>query len=1533
MGLFGQALYVESSSGTIVFIGVLLFLLMFEGLVNVAETASIEYGYQELVHKLFREFMIMGIISFATFAAFEAEDYSEDKWFEAFHFAHVVIFFIAIVFVFQASFLILLISSRNNTLLKFTANSSERLLNKYDRMMHQGGWQYHLFHYGPLLIPYPQLRENIEYKIIEDYFINVFNLPPEFNFGIYVTRLLKNYIISLVEVRPLNWLILSVFVALNFVKIVVIDKASGLQPHECQQGFSAKGRRLAGASLTTECVDYLLEYAITIQLILILFYVILLLISELYMRRLLGKVLDREESLIEEAAGAMDEDDITAAGSAPGEAQTQRTSDSAGRQVIERLSRTNSPLPSSSIAEDSGTGNDGINLSRKPKHSELRLSESLAQFLGQNVESSAGGDIGERSLTGTGSDVEAPLSISLPGRSHSSPKIRGSKLWAKTQETESKTQSSSWAKASIRPNASALAQQKADVAGPLRTPPRTPTKFSQVSGSGGISKISDAALQQQRTQLHHENVDSPRPGSNLSISPRVLMQKKQNLHHNASQEVMETNGSRDNLEIFLNMHKDQQNKRNGMTEGEDAGITLVTRRSSSKIPVGSLGLLPVSGDAIKADRAPSNITIIKKKSSTTVIDGVRKVSNTSILDFRSKVSDTSITSRFSSTLLQPGGPISPAQISEKHDEQLHEEHHHWSSGFFGCLHCCMNSIGIEWKTDRRQFYRKCLHRLWDVEIAHRQIDHQHHHHNEKKDQERHERSPSHRRYTVNDDLGKKGSHDAEEATIKRKGSMLSLTSSEGEGGPLVTAEQLYERAKRRMSVAPGPASPTGQMQNQDSMSLSMDKIAPRRESTGMNQQADQYGGITSRFGWRRRTAWSRLGRQRRRAAQRALAVDKEKHHQHHHHHRHRHHHHHHRNKSGHNGHGQAHGHGHSRIDGSSADAPIRSRSYTADFQEKHHDEEHDDDFDDSDATFCDYMLDAVDYSWDGLVWTGNKLYRLLMWHNGDPVISSDEDIATTQRDMRDSIFITGSALMYYITVEFALLSQCVFVALWATNFVKLAMDSSKNGMWQFLMGILILISLLIICQILYFACMLKATTSLDTDVSDSICELAIDERNVTQRLRKTLRNKLASLDLEDEDMWETFLAMQWDLFVDKGSKGVNIDGFKRFLHSIQIYLSHSSVERIFSVVDFDQDGIVRWVDVTTIVFPEMAKLRRDEYALAYNARLGITYEYDYEYQYDDEDEDEEFYYLRDEVLHHELPSHVQGEVGRGVEKGEEKRPSIVTDDTEDLNNSEGFIGAEEAKDTDVTAVAATETSQKAISDAHPSLAFGTKPFSSPKKRVSVASPTAETKCESHNVAHRRASATEVHTAHSPARQDTPTRQGTVARRASTITGSKAAGDFRPAIKRGSMAMARERNASADKLGGVEVHGSRSRTKSGIGQGTDTGGAGASGHALKRRSSHCGESFARLLHEKQEHINEYYQDSLQAAIEAEENKSVSSSSSSYSSSDVEDVSPSKQGRKKSIATSMLNSVFNSGSKRRAPSGDNLKQGNYDATDNV
>lgn len=295
MGMFGSMVHLKPDCGTIVFIGVLVFVLLFDGAFYVLESYCKRNEFKGLLEKLSKEFMIMGFISFGTYIGFEANNFSNNEWFDAFHFAHLVVLFVALSFMVQALLLVWMVHSRSRSLRRYAATPSELLFDQYDKLSESPSTLKHfLFHCGPVILPWPALRENIEYKIVQGYFIHSFNLPPEFNFAQYITKVLKHYMISLADVRPINWLILCILVAVNYGRIKILDTEESGGISCTHHDFEPDSHR------HDECVTYYLEFSFFCEMMIVLFNVILVIISEIYMQRLLNKVVEWEVGLEKE---------------------------------------------------------------------------------------------------------------------------------------------------------------------------------------------------------------------------------------------------------------------------------------------------------------------------------------------------------------------------------------------------------------------------------------------------------------------------------------------------------------------------------------------------------------------------------------------------------------------------------------------------------------------------------------------------------------------------------------------------------------------------------------------------------------------------------------------------------------------------------------------------------------------------------------------------------------------------------------------------------------------------------------------------------------------------------------------------------------------------------------------------------------------------------------------------------------------------------------------------------------------------------
>jgi hypothetical protein len=194
---------------------------------------------------------------------------------------------------------------------------------------------------------------------------------------------------------------------------------------------------------------------------------------------------------------------------------------------------------------------------------------------------------------------------------------------------------------------------------------------------------------------------------------------------------------------------------------------------------------------------------------------------------------------------------------------------------------------------------------------------------------------------------------------------------------------------------------------------------------------------------------------------------------------------------------------------------------------------------------------------------------------------------------RSSIFLWSNPDLYYRAIEFSLLLQCVYIALWCTNFAVIALPSETPAQWEILLLIPVPLNFYILKLVLNFACVLRSASELDEEIAVKICEDAADERVVTQRLRTMVRAAL--LDIEpNKASWPLFLCELFSYHIPENKGGLPKKPFKVFLHGLKIYLSENSVHKIFKVIDFDHNGFISYSEFFDIVFPELPRPAEQE---------------------------------------------------------------------------------------------------------------------------------------------------------------------------------------------------------------------------------------------------------------------------------------------------------------------------------------------------
>ena len=188
--------------------------------------------------------------------------------------------------------------------------------------------------------------------------------------------------------------------------------------------------------------------------------------------------------------------------------------------------------------------------------------------------------------------------------------------------------------------------------------------------------------------------------------------------------------------------------------------------------------------------------------------------------------------------------------------------------------------------------------------------------------------------------------------------------------------------------------------------------------------------------------------------------------------------------------------------------------------------------------------------------------------------------------------------LYFFMLEFVFLLQSVYLAMYFTQLLPLAVKSGNVG-W----GIALIIMPCFGVTFLYFtlrrSVLLYAMTELDPQLAGKVCE----ETSIVLHLAEDIRTKIyevfrgEQLSTEAEKM--DFIKKNLD---PDQSNSVDRVEFRTFLGNIEIYLSKERFDLLWNLVDYDLSGSVSLDEILVFLFPEMKSLLKQEMKLVETIR-------------------------------------------------------------------------------------------------------------------------------------------------------------------------------------------------------------------------------------------------------------------------------------------------------------------------------------------
>jgi hypothetical protein len=1000
--------------------------------------------------------------------------------FQAFNFAHIVILFVGITFLFQSILLVSLIAYRNKKLLFYDSCTSESLFVEFIQFYESPGHTISkfLYNYGPISLPFPELREKIEFKIIQEYFIRSYQLDPKFKFANYMCKVLKNYIISLVEVRPINWFRVGFLVALNYLRILIIDPV--FQSHVCERypqhitghgsGSSGGHRRLADAEPEHEtvsdyghhvCSDYTLRVVFVGVVGVTIYVMIILLASEVYMQRLIGKVLDDEETL-----QWLDTEEAVA------EEMKKHTSSVTGNNAFPHpfeLMTFNESMPA-----PEKRGSFVADAPIQPNPGAHQRMGSAGPAGGGAVVPNRKNSLGRRSFS-----YQSPLN---------------------------------------EPTAPEVPLQEGSVPAP---PKRGVVRRNSITVAVPVHLQRENHAEASRGSVANSSMEEMK-----AITTDVNDFNRRHLYLKCLERI---------IHVEYTYHETEARRTSIASESEMYDLPGHGGGAAAAHHHGSVGGAPT----------PGKFNTGRSRANTLHHEGSFKISpSTSAHDL--------------SGLQNVGGSLGGGE-----DHRIDQ----------------LKAMKLKY--------------LREVMIQERQNSLKGGHSFALGDHSDDPQDPS--VGPPSTPGGSAGTHSLKRTTsgfnmfgggsLKRTGSTGSgkhnksssvASSNNGNINRSDSKEFFHENPMPGTSKGGRPASGT-------ISSIEMSNIGPPVVQPPPPPAVTPERGMKKDF---THTFFEYVssGPNPPRPPPPATNNNKTK-----------------RNT----------GSANSSIEKGSAYQTLSSQDTEQPFTPPMHsslmNHPSSQNTNNSDLTTWDHFLigfhECCGYTFsrlragcrvagillthgmEGLEDHGHQ--KKLHHHSTNPYNTgrSLEDIKELEDDLK-AIFIWKNPHIYYISVEFSLLLQCMYVALWATNFVFLAKDSHFPIFWNIALLVPMFLNFFLLKQIIFISCLLQSIIKIDINIANKICEEAIEERNVTHRLRRLIRDKLK--ELGEKKNWKRILYDYFSMKMDVNEE-ITRNEWRDFLYSLNIQLTNNSIRRLFQVIDQDQDGFIHWNDLYMMIFPDLMR--------------------------------------------------------------------------------------------------------------------------------------------------------------------------------------------------------------------------------------------------------------------------------------------------------------------------------------------------------
>lgn len=192
----------------------------------------------------------------------------------------------------------------------------------------------------------------------------------------------------------------------------------------------------------------------------------------------------------------------------------------------------------------------------------------------------------------------------------------------------------------------------------------------------------------------------------------------------------------------------------------------------------------------------------------------------------------------------------------------------------------------------------------------------------------------------------------------------------------------------------------------------------------------------------------------------------------------------------------------------------------------------------------------------------------------------------------DDCFLFSRPSLYFFLVEFGLLLQCFFIAVYLTQLLAMGqMESSPNSSgWIAGLTIPTFSNFFLIRIILSRAVTLKAVTDLHKEVVCRVCEEAVEAEEIQDKVRLKVYEVLDP-NLQSSALLSS-VKLRFDSIDVDGSGEIDKKEFRTFLGTLSVNLSKEKFDILWSVVDYDLSGAVTCDEIVIFIFPNLKRSMR-----------------------------------------------------------------------------------------------------------------------------------------------------------------------------------------------------------------------------------------------------------------------------------------------------------------------------------------------------